>query len=103
MNGDKQTAQELIETSREISNRLGLDRSLDLISSELRNITNALHQDDIFGPGGICSGYVVKALPNRYFIAQEFGKESSDLRKSVEKAFADFGVESIRADDQYWG
>lgn len=103
MSGDERSAQDLIETSDRISKLLGLNCPQDLISSDLNNSISAIHQDNIFGSKGICSGYNLKALPDRYFIAQEFGKESSDLRISVEKAFADFGVESIRADDQYWG
>lgn len=103
MGGDKQTPEELIDTSCEISELLGLNHPQNLGSLVINNANNKEPQDSIFGIEGICNGHTVKPLPNRYFIAQEFGKESNDLRMSIGKAFADFGMESIRADDNYWG
>lgn len=103
MGEDKHTGEELIDISCEISKLLGLNRPQNLGSPFIGNTNDAEHQDSIFGKEGICNGHTVKSLPNQYFIAQEFGKESDDLRTSIEKAFADFGVKSIRADDSYWG
>ena len=86
------------EELNEIRRLLTLDRPKETIASEIEILATA-------SPFGfmLCDEYPHEALPDKYFIAQEFNNNQSDLRTSIEKALRKLDVDSIRADDFYWG
>jgi hypothetical protein len=78
---------------------LGLNRSQAIISEEIQAALDAAPSGPIFAPGGLCSGYLLRSMPDRYFVAQEFGPDRDDLRAALTAALAEFGVQPIRVDD----
>jgi hypothetical protein len=56
----------------------------------------------MFEPGGICAGYHLRAVPDRYFLAQAFTLERADLRLALAAALAEFGMQPLTADEMYW-
>ena len=85
-----------------IKEHLGLGRLRAAIAEEIEFTLRAAPRSPMFEAGGLCSGYPLKAIPDHYFIAQEFSSERDDLRDALTKALAEFGVTPICADDSIW-
>lgn len=86
------------EELREIRRLLTIDRPKETIVTEIEASIGAFPSGLIF-----CDEFPHEIYPDRYFIAQEFSKNKSDLRKSVDDAMKQFGVSSISTDEFYWG
>lgn len=82
----------------EVRRLLTIDRPKETIATEIEASIIAYPSGLIF-----CDEYPHEIYPDRYFIAQEFSDNKSDLRKSIDKAMNQFELSSIRADDFYWG
>jgi len=92
-----------IDTSLQaIKQHLGLDRPQETIAEEIKAALEAAPRGAMFEPGGLCSGYPLRPMADRYFVAQEFSPDRDDLREALTAALAEFGVQSIRADDLLW-
>jgi len=85
-----------------IKRDLGLDRSPTRIAEEIRQSLEAAPRDGLFASGGLCNGYPLQPLADRYFVAQEFSASRDDLRFALTTALDDFGVRPICADDFLW-
>jgi hypothetical protein len=85
-----------------IKQYLGLDRPQTVIVGEIRAALDAAPRGPMFEPGGLCGGYLLKPMPDRYFVAQEFSPDRDDLRGALATALAEFGVQPVCADDLYW-
>ena len=86
----------------EIKHRLGMDRSRKAIRAEITLSLDAASRSAIFESGGLCSGYILRAMPDSYFLAQEFREDRRDLRDALSKALAEFNVQPMCADDFLW-
>ena len=84
----------------EIRHALQLDIAREHIIRQFNNLTSSLTKGGLFGKNGLCASYPVKPLPNNYFIAQEFYKNDTSLRRSLENALKQLGMYSIRADEK---
>ncbi len=85
-----------------IKHHLGLDHPQTVIVEEIKAALDAAPRGPMFEAGGLCSGYLLNPVPDSYFVAQEFGPDRNDLREALTAALAEFGVQSIRADDFLW-
>ncbi len=85
-----------------IKKQLGLDRPEKTIVKEIDTTIEAAHRSSIFESGGLCSGYSLQALPDRYFIAQEFSANREDLREALTNALNEYNVKPVLADDFVW-
>jgi hypothetical protein len=56
----------------------------------------------MFEHGGLCGGYPLEPLADRYFVAQEFGADREDLRAALTASLAEFDVRPVCADDSLW-
>ena len=84
---------------RAIKQRLGLDRPQTIIVEEIKTALDAAPRGPMFEPGGLCSGYLLQPMHDRYFVAQEFGSDRDDLRGALASALAEFGVQPVCADN----
>ena len=84
---------------RAIKQRLGLDRPQTIIVEEIKTALDAAPRGPMFEPGGLCSGYLLQPMHDRYFVAQEFSPDRDDLRGALASALAEFGVQPVCADD----
>jgi hypothetical protein len=87
---------------QDIKQHLGLDRPQEAIVEEIKAALDAAPRGAMFERGGLCSGYPLKPMPDRYFVAQEFSPGRDDLRGALSAALAEFGVQPICADDYLW-
>lgn len=85
-----------------IKEQLGLGRLRTAVAEEIESAFRAAPRGPMFEAGGLCSGYPLKAVPDHYFIAQEFSAERDDLRIALTNALAEFGVTPVCADDSIW-
>jgi hypothetical protein len=85
-----------------IKRHLGLDRSQTAIVEEIKVALDAAPRGAMFELGGLCSGYLLQPMPDRYFVAQEFSSGRDDLRGALATALAEFGVQPVCADDFMW-
>lgn len=85
-----------------IRKALGVDRPKEAIAVTLQTALDASARGAMFQQSGICSGYHLEPMPERFFVARELGGENDDLRAALASALADFGVQPVRADDFYW-
>lgn len=90
---------QLESNAETIKHDLGLDRSSARIAEELRQSVGAVPRGGLFAGGGLCDGYPLQPLPDRYFVAQEFSPSRDDLRFALAAALEEFGVKPICADD----
>lgn len=94
---------EISQTMLAIEQILELDRSEQEIIEEINADLIASKSGPIFVSGGLCDGYLLQPRPNQYFIAQEFRPGREDLRQAISKALLELNLESVEADDFYWG
>ena len=85
-----------------IKQYLGLDRPRATIVEEITASLNLAPRGAMFEPGGLCSGYPLQPMPDRYFVAQEFSPDRDDLRNALAAALSKFSVQPICADDFLW-
>lgn len=85
-----------------IKRHLGLDRPQTIIVEEIKVALDAAPRGAMFEPGGLCSGYPLRPMPDHYFVAQEFSPDRDDLRSALAAALAEFDVQPICADDFLW-
>lgn len=92
-----------INTNLETIKRyLGLNRSPTTILAELKASLQKAPSGTMFESGGLCSGYYLQPMPDRYFVAQEFRDDRSDLRNALADALDKFRVSPISIDDVMW-
>jgi len=84
-----------------VKQHLGLDRPQTIIVEEIKAALDAAPHGAMFEPGGLCGGYLLQPMPDRYFVAQEFSPDRDDLRGALAAALAEFGVQPVCADDLY--
>jgi len=85
-----------------IKQHLGLDRPQAVIIEEIKAALDAAPRGAMFESGGLCSGYPLRPMPGRYFVAQEFRPDRDDLRGALAAALVEFGVQPVCADDFLW-
>ena len=85
-----------------IKQHLGLDRPQTVIIEEIKAALDAAPRGEMFKLGGLCSGYPLRPMPDRYFVAQEFRPDRDDLRGALAAALAEFSVQPVCADDFLW-
>lgn len=90
------------EDQSKIRKALGVDQPKEAITATLQTALDASARGAMFQQGGICSGYHLEPMPDRFFVVRELGGENDDLRAALAGALADFGVLPVRADDFYW-
>ena len=90
------------DVQQTIRQHLGLDRAPALVAEEVQATLEAAPHRALFRRGGLCSGYPLHPLPDRYFVAQDFSSSRDDLREALTTALAEFGVQPICADDFLW-
>lgn len=78
---------------------LGLDQSIESITKSIETSLKTIGEESIFGPRGICKGYPLRPMADRYFVAQEFNSSREDLRYALGEALEHLGVKPICADD----
>lgn len=86
-----------------IKQKLEIDIPEHDLIAQIKIDFEKIQSSPMFETGGLCSGYPLIPRPNQYFIAQEFSSEREDLRQALSGALDEFGLQSIRADDFYWG
>jgi hypothetical protein len=85
-----------------IKQHLGLDRPQTVILEEIKTALDAAPRGAMFEPGGLCGGYLLRPMPDRYYVAQEFVPDRDDLREALAMALAEFDVQPVRRDDFLW-
>jgi hypothetical protein len=85
-----------------IKQHLGLDRPQTVIIEEIKVALDAAPRGPMFEHGGLCSGYLLRPMPDRYLVAQEFTPDRDDLRDALAAALAEFDVQPVSADDFLW-
>lgn len=100
--GRTESAEDRGSERRAIRQRLGLDHPVFAIEADLTAALEAAPRGYLFGRNGLCSGYPLRPLPDRYFIAQEFSANRDDLREALTAALAELGLTPIAADDALW-
>lgn len=85
-----------------IKQHLGLDRPRATIVEEIKAALDGATQGAMFEPDGLCSGYPLQPMPDRYFVAQEFSANRDDLRGALADALKAFEVQPVCADDFLW-
>lgn len=91
-----------VADSGEFKQRLGLDRPRAEFAAKLEATFRTIPRGSLFERGGLCSGYKLESMADRYFTAQEFSANRNDLRAALGDALAEFGVAPICADDALW-
>lgn len=86
-----------------IQHLLRIDRPSQVIIAEIEDAWDSTPRGSMFESGGLCSGYLLQPLPDRYFVAQEFRADRLDLRNALTEALSTFGLQPVVADDFYWG
>jgi len=86
-------------TLKTIKQHLGLDRPQAVIVEEIKATLDAAPRGAMFEPGGLCSGYLLRPIPDCYFVAQEFSPNRDDLRGALAAALTEFDVQPVCADD----
>jgi hypothetical protein len=94
-----------IPTNEEVlKQHLGLDRPASAIKEGIERSLKAATAGSMFAVAGLCAGYQLHPLPDRYFVAQEFNTSRDDLRYALNDALEHLGVKPICADDSLgWG
>jgi len=59
-----------------IKQHLGLDRPQTVIIEEIKAALDAAPRGEMFKLGGLCSGYPLRPMPDRYFVAQDNRRQS---------------------------
>jgi hypothetical protein len=95
-------SEKLDQIEQAIKQHLGLDRPREIIIQEIQAAIETAPRGPMFEVGGLCDGYLLQPLPDRYFVAQEFSPDREDLRQTLAEALTDFGLQPICADDFYW-
>ena len=85
-----------------IKQHLGLDRPPTAILKEIETVLDAAPRGPMFEPGGLCSGYPLHPMPDRYFVAHQLGLHHNDLYQALTVALAEFDVQPICTDDLFW-
>ncbi len=97
----QQAVKGMSEDLQAIKQHLGMDRPQAAIAREINAALAASPRGAMFETGGLCSGYLLRAMPERYFVAQEFSPAREDLRGALAEALAGFNVQPLCADDTY--
>jgi hypothetical protein len=85
-----------------VKQHLGLDRPQSAIQAEIEAALEAAPRGAMFEPGGLCSGYLLRPMPDRYYVSQEFAPDRDDLREALATALAEFDVQPVGRDDFLW-
>lgn len=85
-----------------VKQHLGLDRPQTVIREEIETALEAAPRGAMFEPGGLCSGYLLRPMPDRYYVSQEFAPDRDDLREALATALAEFDVQPVGRDDFLW-
>lgn len=97
----KSTA-DLVVDAPSLRRRLRLERPRAAVAAELALALESAPRSPLFARAGLCGGYPLRSLADRYFVAQEFGAGRVDLRNSLDAALAESGVSPVCADDSLW-
>lgn len=85
-----------------VKQHLGMDRPRATIAEEIKAALDVATHGAMFEPDGLCSGYPLQPMPDRYFVAQEFSANRDDLRGALADALKAFEVQPVCADDFLW-
>jgi hypothetical protein len=81
---------------------LGLDRPVAAVLAELESALALAAREGLFQSGGLCQGYPLRPLPDRYFVARAFRADQDDLRGALTGALVGLGLQPVCGDDHLW-